>query len=189
MTASSADGVSGSLYEKASDLHRRGRPEEAIPLLRELLGELSEDVGGRYALGVCLTDAGKTSEVQAPFRRVLDIEPTHYQAAYRLGRLLQADADPAGAAAAYRQVLSAVPEFRDTAARLRACGGAPDATRATTPGGAPPPGMPPPPSAPPPGMSGPGMAPSGMPVTGRAFAPGPPTLRAQSDAHRVAERG
>ncbi|MBD0741000.1 hypothetical protein BG418_05825 [Streptomyces sp. CBMA152] len=33
------------------------------------------------------------------------------------------------------------------------------------------------------------MPPSGMPVVGRAVVPGPPALRARSDAHRVADRG
>ncbi|GGO96404.1 tetratricopeptide repeat protein [Wenjunlia tyrosinilytica] len=167
MTASSADGADRPLYERASDLHRRGRPEEALPLLRELLEQEPDDVAGRYAFGICLTDTGRHAEAQVQFRRVLDGDPRHYQAAYRLGRLLQADADREGAAQAYRQVLSAVGEFRDTAARLRSCEEAlgADAARAPAP------------------------APSGPALTGRSLTPGPPTLRSQSDAHRVADRG
>ncbi|MFF0448899.1 tetratricopeptide repeat protein [Streptomyces sp. NPDC004609] len=166
MAASSADGADSSLYERASDLHRRGRPEEALPLLEELLREEPDDVAGRYAFGICLTDTGRTAEAQVQFRRVLDHDPRHYQAAYRLGRLLQADADPAGAAEAYRKVLAVAPDFRDTAARLRACQ---DPAGATTHVAPPPPG--------------------GPPVVGRALTPGPPTLRSQSEAHRVADRG
>lgn len=165
-----ADG--GSLYERASDLHRRGRPEEAVPLLHELLRQEPEHVAARYALGICLTDTGRHGEAQVQFRRLLDSDSQHYQAAYRLGRLLQADADPQGAAEAYRKVLEAaqqalgVAEFRDTAARLKACQ---DALGMTAP------------------LSPP--TPAGLPVTGRPIIPGPPTLRAQSDTHRVADRG
>jgi tetratricopeptide (TPR) repeat protein len=162
----------GSLYERASDLHRRGRPEEAVPLLQELLRQEPEHVAARYALGICLTDTGRHGEARVQFRRLLDGDSRHYEAAYRLGRLLQADADPQGAADAYRKVLEAaqqvlgVAEFRDTAARLRACQDALGITAHVSP-----------------------PAPAGLPVTGRPITPGPPTLRAQSDTHRVADRG
>ncbi|QJS99043.1 tetratricopeptide repeat protein [Streptomyces asoensis] len=160
------------MYERASDRHRRGRPEEAVPLLQELLRQEPEHVAARYAYGICLTDTGRHGEAQVQFRRLLDGDPRHYEAAYRLGRLLQADADPQGAAEAYRKVLEAarqvlgVAEFRDTAARLRACQDTPGTTVPVSP-----------------------PAPAGLPVTGRPITPGPPTLRAQSDTHRVADRG
>ncbi|MFE6848515.1 tetratricopeptide repeat protein [Streptomyces sp. NPDC057686] len=162
----------GALYERASDLHRRGRPEEAIPLLQELLQEAPDDLAARYAYGICLTDTGRHAEAQVQFRRVLDGDQRHYQATYRLGRLLQADGDAEGAAEAYLRVLRAaeqalgVAEFRDTATRLKACR---DALGATVPV--------------------PSRSPEGRPVTGRPITPGPPTLRAQSESHRVAERG
>ncbi|WP_328446624.1 tetratricopeptide repeat protein [Streptomyces sp. NBC_00386] len=166
MTASSADGVDRPLYERASDLHQRGRPEEAIPLLQELLQREPDDVAARYALGICLTDTGKHAEAQVQFRRVVDSDPRHHQASYRLGRLLQVDADLDGAAEAYRRVLSVIAEFRDTAIRLRACEDALGAAARV-----------------------PSPAPGGPPLTGRPLTPGPPTLRSQSDAHRVADRG
>lgn len=162
----------GVLYERASDLHRRGRPEEAIPLLQELLQEAPDDLAARYAYGICLTDTGRHAEAQVQFRRVLDGDQRHYQAAYRLGRLLQADGDAEGAAEAYLRVLRAaeqvlgVAEFRDTATRLKACR---DTLGATVPA--------------------PTRSPAGPPVTGRPITPGPPTLRTQSESHRVAERG
>ncbi|GHA48965.1 hypothetical protein GCM10010329_84100 [Streptomyces spiroverticillatus] len=162
------------LYERAGDLHRRGRPEEALVLLQEHLQQHPGDLAARYALGICLTDTARHAEARVQFRRTLDDDPRHYQAAYRLGRLLEADADPAGAADAYRQVLAAVAEFRDTATRLRTCAeAAGDAVR---------PGMPGLPPMPP-------SLPGGPVLTGRTLVPGPPTLRSQSEAHRVADRG
>ncbi|QJS99045.1 tetratricopeptide repeat protein [Streptomyces asoensis] len=143
-----------------------------MPLLQELLRQEPEHVAARYAYGICLTDTGRHGEAQVQFRRLLDDDPRHYEAAYRLGRLLQADADPQGAAEAYRKVLEAarqvlgVAEFRDTAARLRACQDTPGTTVPVSP-----------------------PAPAGLPVTGRPITPGPPTLRAQSDTHHVADRG
>jgi tetratricopeptide (TPR) repeat protein len=160
------------LYEQASDLHRRGRPEEALPLLRQLLQDDPDHIAARYAYGICLTDTGRTGEAQTQFRRLLDGDPRHYEAAYRLGRLLQAEADPQGASDAYLKTLEAaqqalgVAEFRDTAARLRTCQ---EVLGATAPLVLP--------------------ASAGGPVTGRPLTPGPPTLRVQSDSHRVADRG
>jgi hypothetical protein len=134
----------------------------------ELLQRAPGDFAARYALAICLTDLARFPEARVQFRRVLDDDPRHHQAAYRLGRLLQADSDAEGAADAYRRVLSLVPDFRDTAARLAACEGAVAApTRAPSP-------------LPPAG---------GAPLTGRPLVPGPPTLRSRSDTHRVADRG
>nr|MDT0515705.1 tetratricopeptide repeat protein [Streptomyces sp. DSM 41633] len=162
----------GSLYDQASALHRRGRPEAAVPLLQELLRQEPEHLAARYALGICLTDTGRYGEAQAQFRRLLDDDPQHYEASYRLGRLLQADTDLHGAAEAYAKVLETarqvlgVAEFRDTGARLRACQ---EALSRTAPAAA--------------------SIQAGLPVTGRPINPGPPSLRAQSDTHRVADRG
>ncbi|MGW4030990.1 tetratricopeptide repeat protein [Streptomyces sp. NPDC004838] len=165
-------GEDGAVYARASDLHRRGRPEEALPLLEELLRQEPDHVAARYAYGICLTDTGRHGEARVQFRRILDGDPRHYEAAYRLGRLLQADADPQGAAEAYRKVLDAaqrvlgVAEFRDTAIRLRACQEADGAIAPVPPAAA-----------------------AVQPVVGRPITPGPPTLRAQSDTHRAADRG
>lgn len=79
------------LYAEAGDLHRRGRPDEALPLLQRLLQRSPDDVAARFALAVCLTDLGRAPEAQASLRRVLDSEPRHHLAAYRLGRILQAE--------------------------------------------------------------------------------------------------
>ncbi|MEO3859727.1 tetratricopeptide repeat protein [Acrocarpospora sp. B8E8] len=158
---STEDGGVPSPFEQASDLHRRGRPDEALVVLEGVLRGSPDDIAARYAMGICLTDLGRAAEAQPQFRRVLDAEPRHYEAAYRLGRLLQADADYEGAATAYRQVL-AVTDFRDAQQRLRAC--------ETELGGTQRPG-------------------EVSPLTGSAFTPGPPPLRTWVEGMRVAERG
>ncbi|WP_285585305.1 tetratricopeptide repeat protein [Herbidospora sp. NBRC 101105] len=114
------DDANPNAYTRASELRRRGRPQEAIPLLEGFLETAPGDVAARYALAVCLTDLGRTAEAAAQLLRVLDRMPGHYEAAYRLGRVLQADGDRAGAADAYRRVLE-VTEFRDARERLREC--------------------------------------------------------------------
>ncbi|OHV44773.1 hypothetical protein BBK14_30700 [Parafrankia soli] len=162
----------GALYAQANDLHRRGRPEEALAVLDRLLRDDPDHVAARYARAICLVDVGRPAEAPAQLRRVLDSEPGHYEAAYRLGRLLQADGDVEGAAEAYRQVLTVTP-FQDTPARLRACENALATTRLNHP----------------PGPTGGANTPVVDPGPGSASTPGPPTLRSRLDAQRVADRG
>jgi hypothetical protein len=156
------------LYEEAGELHRRGRPDEALLLLQRLLQRSPDDVAARFALAVCLTDLGRAPEAQANLRRVLDSEPRHHLAAYRLGRILQAEGASGEAAEAYRRVLT-VTDYQDTRARLREC-------EAAVAG--------PQPLLPPAGPGG-----GAPPLVGPTLTPGPPTLRARVDSHRVADRG
>lgn len=109
------------LFDRASQAHRRGQPDEALELLDQLLADEPDNVAAQYARAICLADLGRTREATAQFRAVLARDPRHYEAAYRLGRTLQATADLTGAIDAYRAVLVA-GNYRDTAARLRDCG-------------------------------------------------------------------
>ncbi|MCK9930490.1 tetratricopeptide repeat protein [Frankia sp. Mgl5] len=108
------------LFDRASQVHRRGQPGEALELLDQLLADEPDNVAAQYARAICLADLGRTREATAQFRTVLARDPRHYEAAYQLGRTLQATADLTGAIDAYRAVLAA-GNYRDTAARLRDC--------------------------------------------------------------------
>lgn len=108
------------LFDRASQAHRRGQPGEALELLDQLLADEPDNVAAQYARAICLADLGRTREATAQFRAVLARDPRHYEAAYQLGRTLQATADLTGAIDAYRAVLAA-GNYRDTAARLRDC--------------------------------------------------------------------
>ncbi|MEO3876635.1 tetratricopeptide repeat protein [Nonomuraea sp. B12E4] len=107
-------------YEQASELRRKGLPQEALTLLEGILRRDPDHTAARYALVVCLTDLGRTADAVPHLHRVLAAVPEHYEAAYRLGRILQAAGDRAGAADAYRSVLE-FAEFSDARARLSQC--------------------------------------------------------------------
>ncbi|ACZ91455.1 hypothetical protein Aros01_01023 [Streptosporangium roseum] len=136
--------------------------QDALTLLEGILRRDPDHAAARYALVVCLTDLGRAAEAVPHLRRVLDAVPEHYEAAYRLGRILQAAADPAGAAAAYRRVLE-IAEYSDARTRLRQCEQSPS-----------------------------GATPDGSANPANAFPSGeevPPPLRARVDDRRAIDRG
>ncbi|MCK9904746.1 hypothetical protein CC117_33335 [Parafrankia colletiae] len=160
-----ADGAA--LYQQASELDRRGRPEEALIVLDQLLEDQPDHLEARFARALCLVEVDRSAEALTQLRRVLDSEPGHYKAAYHLGRILEAEADYEGAFQAYQQVLAVTP-FRDTPNRLRACVNALGA-----------------------GRSGilPGRGVDGHIRNGVVIEPGPPSVREGVEAHRTADRG
>ncbi|MEX5710199.1 tetratricopeptide repeat protein [Parafrankia sp. FMc6] len=113
--------VGRALFDRASQAHRRGQPDEALELLDQLLADEPDNVAAQYARAICLADLGRTREATAQFRAVLARDPRHYEAAYQLGRTLQATADLTGAIDAYRAGPGSrqLPGYRSSTAGLR----------------------------------------------------------------------
>ncbi|MEV4475300.1 tetratricopeptide repeat protein [Nonomuraea sp. NPDC049504] len=147
-------------YAQASKLRRKGFPQQALTVLEAILHRDPDDAAARYALVVCLNDLGRAADAVPHLRRILAAVPEHHEAAYRLGRILQATGDRTGAADAYRRVLE-IAEFADARVRLRQCED--------------------PPSGPAASEELSHTFPSGEDV--------PPPLRARVDARQVIDRG
>jgi tetratricopeptide (TPR) repeat protein len=71
--------------ELAFELERRGRPEEALPLLTRCEAIAPGRVDVDILRGVLLEDLGRSAAAESVFRRVLTVEPQNLDAKYRLG--------------------------------------------------------------------------------------------------------
>ncbi|HSL81868.1 MAG TPA: tetratricopeptide repeat protein, partial [Thermoanaerobaculia bacterium] len=97
-------------------LHRLGRPEEAIALVRGVLAEEPERPDPRFNLGLFLLargggeeDAGAFQEAAEHLRRVTELRPVHAEAWEYLGAAHLALGRPAEAADALRRALAVDP--------------------------------------------------------------------------------
>src|SRR3974390_433990 len=65
-----------------------GHPEQAVPILKDLLDKNPDNYGVWFNLGVAYGVAGQSPEAEAAFRKVLSLEPKLYEAQLNLGLLL-----------------------------------------------------------------------------------------------------
>ena len=72
----------------ASLRRQMGRPNEALPLLIDLLAGGPYHFGALIALGETLLDAGRKPDAVTAFARVLRFDPSHVGALYHEGALL-----------------------------------------------------------------------------------------------------
>lgn len=107
-------------YRQAAALYEQGRFADAERILINLLAADPSDVEARHALAMCQLHTDQYGAAIANFHRLVEIDPTRYDDAYRLGVVLQHQGAHQQAAIAFRQVL-AVSEHRDTRERLQAC--------------------------------------------------------------------
>jgi tetratricopeptide (TPR) repeat protein len=103
-------------YQRALALVESGRPNMARPLLAEHVRIDPDNIEARYLLGVCEKAAGDLDLAEATFRKVIARMPTHHQALYGLGLVLESKGNIAEAVELWKKALSIKPNF-DYAAR------------------------------------------------------------------------
>lgn len=74
--------------EQALELHRQGRPEDAIRLYDELLGSEGKDAELVYWRGVAHWKAGSEDKALADFRYLMDLDPGRFDAYLHADRIL-----------------------------------------------------------------------------------------------------
>lgn len=79
------------LREKAFDLHRQQKYPEAIAAYDQLLGETGADAELVYYRGAAHWHAGDTALAQKDFRRVIELDPGHYEAHVHVDRFLSGE--------------------------------------------------------------------------------------------------
>jgi len=76
-------------YNLALVLIKRGRVEEALPMLEELTDKRPDDKDFLFARGHALFLATRFVDAQEQFRRILALDPDHRRAVFSLARSLQ----------------------------------------------------------------------------------------------------
>lgn len=97
---------------------QRGRPVEAIRLLRRAIELDPTDAGHHLNLGNALRGAGRLAEAIEAYERALGLAPDMVQALNNLGNARRDRGELAEACAAYRRALAREPAFFPAAANL-----------------------------------------------------------------------
>ncbi|MEZ4475129.1 MAG: DUF3857 domain-containing protein [bacterium] len=105
------------------------RRAEAVVALREALAHGGDPHTLQPLLATALASTGAHAEARRMFEAALDADPANRALRLTFGRFLEATADPAGAAAAYRAQLARDPQDAEARARLAALGMTPAASR------------------------------------------------------------
>jgi arylsulfatase A-like enzyme len=99
------------LFAKAMDLVQQGRPRDALPLFEELRHQDPRNVSLLHQYGQALMLSGFVDNALEIFRIAVDADPGYALGWQRIGQLLDAKRDLAGAEAAYRKALAAGPDM------------------------------------------------------------------------------
>ncbi len=98
---------------RVKELLAEGRPEEAIPLCRDLVRAVPDNPGLVMNLGLALDMAGHKRAAAREFERVLKVDPDNLQASLFLGTSYLDLGEPAKAVGLLKRVLKAEPHNLD----------------------------------------------------------------------------
>lgn len=119
------------LIERARELHRDERYEEAESILRNGLEGYPDNEELKVELGITLASMARDERAERVLRSVLDTNPTHERAAGALGRLLDSCLRSDEAEAIYRDIIELEPRshhvFEDLVRLLVSEGRTPEA--------------------------------------------------------------
>ena len=113
VSARSASGQSQALAEKAQhakELMAAGKPDQAVPIYRELVQALPNNPGLMLNLGLALDMAGRKPEAVREYQAVLKLDPNHYPALLLLGTAYLDLGQPAKALDPLERSLKVQPE-------------------------------------------------------------------------------
>jgi Flp pilus assembly protein TadD len=99
------------LIDLASDAMNEGRNAEAIPLLKEALGQDPDDAEVHNSFGCALTATGRASEAIDEFRIASRLSPDYPDAHSNLGSALVESGRPGDAIAEFRKALALSPDY------------------------------------------------------------------------------
>jgi Flp pilus assembly protein TadD len=99
------------LIDLASDAMNEARHAEAIPLLKEALGQDPDDAEVHNSFGCALAAARRTSEAIAEFRTASRLSPDYPDAHSNLGSVLVESGRPGDAIAEFRKALTLKPDY------------------------------------------------------------------------------
>ncbi|MDG4601366.1 MAG: tetratricopeptide repeat protein [Defluviicoccus sp.] len=104
--------------DRAADLHRAGRLDEAEAIYLRLLDDGSDDVRVLQNLGALRRRQGRLEDAVALYERGLAVAPDHHGLNHNLANALNALGEYARAEPHYRQALAALPDNADLLAGL-----------------------------------------------------------------------
>jgi len=99
------------LFARAMDTVQQGRPREALPMFEELRHQDPRNVSLLHQYGQALMLSGFVDNALEIFRIAVDVDPGYALGWQRIGQLLDAKRDLAGAEAAYRKAIAAGPDM------------------------------------------------------------------------------
>lgn len=101
------------LLSRAVQLLKAGRPNEAIPPLREAARLDPANATIQHDLGLACLEAGALAEAVAAFQRAIAAKPRYTDAHFRLGIALEKAGDARGAVAAYDRATELQPSLTE----------------------------------------------------------------------------
>ena len=107
--------------ERADDLQKKGKLEEAIQLLRDTTARYPDAILAQLTLGRYLLQSQRLAEAEAAFRRAVVIAPSSFEARYELAGALQAQQRVAEAAVELSAALALQPEYPPAHYQLAQC--------------------------------------------------------------------
>lgn len=109
------------LYARALELHRRGRPAEAISLYTRIVKEIPQAMEAYYNLGLALYQTDQYSQAVSAYTRAAELCPDDADILYNLGLAYKKDNRYAEAEEAYLKALQLNPSDPDILYNLGCC--------------------------------------------------------------------
>lgn len=97
-------------FNLGAALQAQGKPDEALPYLKDAVRIRPDSATARNNLAVSLFEMGRFNEAETELRASLSIDPNYSNAQYNLARALASKGDSVNALTELRKYLSEVPE-------------------------------------------------------------------------------